>query len=359
VKSLKTATDVKELVTSFRYAEVLMTAFDMGIFAVISSNGPQTLDQLSEASEAYPRSLAMLLNACVAMGLLNLTTDSKYDVTELSQSTLTPGSPHFLGNFIRLQRDVRLRWDRLRDGVEFNHRVNPERRNREDGSEWGWNHQFILGLHDAAREVAGPVAQSLAPLLQRYNVKQMVDIGAGSGTYAAALVSAMPELNIRLYELAGPLEITNELLVNFPQRDRLELYPSNFQTDPIGQEKEYDAAMLFGVLHSENKEGQTKLLGKISDALKPGGLLILRTPFLDPNRVSPSRATLDALQTLISTNSGEVPTWQGLQKLLQEAGFGAGRIRHVPTTDIQLVYCTRRKSRAKRQSAATPELCEV
>jgi hypothetical protein len=117
--------------------------------------------------------------------------------------------------------------------------------------------------------------------------------------------------------------------------------------------------MLFGVLHSENKEGKSKLLSKIYDSLKPGGLLILRTPFLDPSRISPSRATLDALQTLISTNSGEVPTWPDLQALLQTAGFGAGRIRHIPNTDIQLVYCTRRKGRSKRQNAAVPELCEV
>lgn len=339
-KPLKNAEDIRSLLTSYQPAEVVTTAFEMGIFAALDSDGPQTAEQIADTCESHPRSFEMLLNACVSLQLLSFDTETgRYQLSELARRALVPRSPEYVGNYIWLQKDVRLRWEKLRDGVIYNQRINAERRDRENGSDKDWNRQFILGLNDAARPAAAQVADVLAPVLERKGVKRVIDVGGGSGAYSLALLARLPELKITLLDLPGPLTITRELMTR-AETDcsaRLDLRPRDFHADALGEPASFEAALLFGVLHSEKTQGRAELLAKVAEVLQPGGLLVLRGPLLNQTKTGPLLDAFAALQTLLSTDNGQVLSLDEMRLLLTQCGFGKIQTRNIKHTSQRLV----------------------
>lgn len=343
-KPLKTSEDIRGLLTSYQPAEVVTTAFEMGIFASIDIDGPQTAEQIADTCESHPRSFAMLLNACVSLELLNFDEGTGcYDLTDLSRRSFIARSPEYLGNYIWLQKDVRIRWEKLRDGVIYNHRVNVERRTRENGSDWDWNRQFILGLHDVAKPNAEQVADVLAPILERKAARRLIDVAGGSGAYSTALLSRLPHLDITLFDLPGPLAITRELIERLETRgkDRLNLSAGDFHQDDLGDPCSFDVALLFGVLHSEKPQGRADLLMKVAEVLRPGGLLVIRGPLLNRAKTSPMSDTFSALQTLLSTDNGQVLSLNEVRLLLSRCGYSQIQTRSVKATGQRLILATK------------------
>jgi SAM-dependent methyltransferase len=349
-KALKSAEDIRDLLTSYQPAEVVTTAFEMGIFAALDSEGPQTAEELANTSESHPRSFAMLLNACVSLELLEFDEGTGcYHLTELAKRALVARSPEYLGNYIWLQKDIRGRWEKLRDSVIYNHRSVPEQHAREDGSSWEWNRQFILGLHDVARPLAEQVAEVLAPLLERKGVQSLIDVGAGSGAYSTALLTRLPQLAITLFDLPGPLTITRELIERPETKGvaRFELCEGDFHKGSLGAASSFDTALLFGVLHSEKPQGRAELLLKICDVLTPGGLLVIRGPLLNRTKTAPLPDTFAALQTLLSTDNGQVLSLNEVRLLLMRCGFGQVQTRTLKNTNERLLLATKQTTKSK------------
>ena len=68
---MKTVSEIVDLASAFYGSATLFAALDLGVFQAIAEAGGQTaLEPLAKKLDASPRGLRLLLDACVAVGIL-------------------------------------------------------------------------------------------------------------------------------------------------------------------------------------------------------------------------------------------------------------------------------------------------
>src|SRR5215831_384746 len=89
-----------EMTSAFFDSSVLFAASDVGIFGKLASLGASDSATVAAELGLDPRATGLLLDACVAVGLLEKA-DGRYRNTRESALFLVPGSPADLSNAIR------------------------------------------------------------------------------------------------------------------------------------------------------------------------------------------------------------------------------------------------------------------
>ena len=111
----KTIPEIVDLASAFYGSAVLFAALDLGVFkALAEQGGSADRDALARELGASPRGLGLLLDACVASGLLGKDEDTYFN-TEAGKLALVPGGPADLSKAIRYNQDVYPAWGRLAD----------------------------------------------------------------------------------------------------------------------------------------------------------------------------------------------------------------------------------------------------
>ncbi len=300
-----------DLAVGYQRSMVLLSTNRLGVFGALSG-GPLPAEEVARRCRAHPRSIAMLLNACAAMGLLHKE-EERFANAPLAERFLVPGKPGYIGYYLGLMEDGYENWGKLREAVAENRRASSPV--RESGRDADWNRRFTLAMHQGAGTMARQVARSLDLAGRR----RLVDVGGGPGTFAIELVRRNPGLQAVIFDLPGVLEITREIVSATRLKDRISLQPGDYHKDAFGTEM--DAVLLFGILHSESPSNRRMLIRKAWDALAPGGLVVTRQLLLDEDRAGPIEAALFSLQMLLYTDSGEAYTWGEISSLLEECGF--------------------------------------
>ena len=68
---MKTVSEIVDLASAFYGSATLFAALDLGVFqAIAEMGGSASLEPLAERLDASPRGLRLLLDACVAVGIL-------------------------------------------------------------------------------------------------------------------------------------------------------------------------------------------------------------------------------------------------------------------------------------------------
>jgi hypothetical protein len=314
MKSRSRPGDVKkvlELAVGYQKAMILFAANRLGLFQALGE-GPQEASAVAARCHSHPRSTEMLLNACVALGLL-VKEGGRYRNSPLADRYLVAGRDAYLGHYLSLLEDGYQKWGQLAEAVAENRRVSSP--SRESGQDRDWNRRFTLAMHEGARTMARQVARAL----DLRGCQRLLDVGGGPGTFTIELVRRNPGLEGTIFDLPGVLEVTQELVAAAGLDKRVRLQPGDYHTDSFGQGN--DVVLLFGILHSEGHANRKMLLTKAFDSLVPGGLVVLRQFLLDEDRAGPVEATTFSLQMLLYTDSGEAYSWGEIQALLKEAGF--------------------------------------
>src|SRR4030067_800087 len=105
----------------WRAARVLMTANRMGVFAALGE-AALTAEEVAQRCDAHPRSTALLLNACVALGFLEKQGD-RYANAPAALEALIPGKPPSLGDAIKPHEWLWNVWTHLEEAVRTNRPV--------------------------------------------------------------------------------------------------------------------------------------------------------------------------------------------------------------------------------------------
>ena len=102
----KTIPEIVDLASAFYGSAVLFAALDLGVFkALAEQGGSADRDALARELGASPRGLGLLLDACVASGLLGKDEDTYFN-TDAGKLALVPGGPADLSKAIRYNQDV-------------------------------------------------------------------------------------------------------------------------------------------------------------------------------------------------------------------------------------------------------------
>ncbi len=332
-------TDPTPIFEAFRgnLATELLTAAvaHLDLFARLAHQ-PQSPNTLRETLGLADRPTTVLVTALRAMGLLRADDQGRIDLTDLARNHLVPGAPHDVSGYIGLAAKspgVLAMVERLRtnrpagaaspeEGAAFIFREGIESAMEREGSA----RSLTLALAGRARNVA-PALVRACPL---EDARLLLDVGGGTGLYSIAYLQAHPSLRAIVWDRPEVLKVAQELAEVHGVADRLELVPGDMFADPVPPGA--DALLLSNILHDWDVPECRALLSRCSEAILPGGRLIVHDVFLDDSQDGPLPVALYSA-SLFSLTEGRAYSAGEYRSWLAELGFVADPM--VPT----LVHC--------------------
>lgn len=169
-------------------------------------------------------------------------------------------------------------------------------------------------LHRHLAEVGAAAARAL--VAQRLVPgPRLLDIGGGAGAYTTAWLEASPAHAATLVDLPPVVALARERLpearVSFIEGDALEA--------PLGDG--YDGALLANVLHLHGPEVCAALVARAAEAVRHGGVVLIKDLRIAPDRSGPPTALYFALSMALYTEAGDVWEAERIAGWLSDAGL--------------------------------------
>ena len=303
---------IMQMASAFYESCVLFTATDLGIFDALQAAGSADAETIAGSLQLSPRGTRLLLDACVAVGLLRKE-DTLYHNTSEAAAFLVSNQPGDLSRALRYNRDVYPAWGKLTDLVRSGEPV--ERPQIHLGEDIQRTQAFVHAMHGRAMAIG----QSVVPLLQFDECRQLLDIGGGSGAYSMLITKRFPELTSTVIDLPGILNVSRTLIAAEGLADRVQCIDGDYHATefPTGN----DAVIIFGVLHQESPESIVDILTRAHATLNPGGRIYILDMMTDATRCHPAFSALFAVNMALTKEEGWVFSDKDIEEWLKEAGF--------------------------------------
>lgn len=302
------AHDLEGLVQGFLPARVAMTAVELDVFTVIGEGA--SAEEAALRLGAPWEGVQLLLDALVSLGLLDRS-GGCYVNTPISDRHLRAGSLDDLRPALLYRAYVWDRWSSLtwsvrsgRTGVDDIARRSPE-----------WTRNFIAAMH--RDEV--PRAERVVAAIDLAGVQRVLDLGGGSGAYAAAFARAGRDIVTTVFDLPAVTPLSRQYLDAGEVGARCRTADGDFRTDPLGHD--FDLVFVSFVCHMNSALENDVLLRKVFQALRPGGRVVLQDHVMSDDRTAPQVGTLFALNQFLTTRAGRTWTGADYRTWLASAGF--------------------------------------
>ena len=301
--------DLQQTIRAFQDSRVILTAVELDAFAAVG--GGATAEDAAARMHSDPRATEMLLNALVALGLLEKR-NQQFRCLPVAERHFTAG-PHdargAVGHMVSLWRTWSNLTDAVRTGTAAGHQEMAER-----GGDWTTT--FIAAMHQNATERAPHVVAAVGAA----GVRRMLDVGGGSGAYSIAFAGAAPALAADILDLPTVLPIAQGHIDAAGLSSRIHLRSGDLRRDDLGSG--YDLVFVSAICHMLAPDENRDLLRRCYAATAPGGRIVIQDFLLEPDRTAPKFAVLFALNMLVGTAAGNSYTEAEYASWLEETGYG-------------------------------------
>jgi (2Fe-2S) ferredoxin/SAM-dependent methyltransferase len=309
-----------QMIRGFQPSRCILTALELDVFTAVADGA--SAQEIGSKIHANARTVSMLLNALVSLGLL--TKDGiQYRNTTDSARFFVQGSKDNQRNGLLHTANVWHRWSTLTDAV---------RRGTCDAIEHDtrdWTQNFIAGMQRNAKHRAPLVVKNLGTA----GVRRILDLGGGSGAYSIAFAKASPDVHCDILDLPEVVPLTSEYVKDAGVSDQVSLRAGNMLHDELGSN--YDLVLLNAICHMFSEEQNLQLFRRARQALAPNGRLAVQDFILNNEKTGPQRAALFALNMLVGTEAGASYSEADYVAWMKAAGFSAmSRIRLPGPSDL-------------------------
>jgi (2Fe-2S) ferredoxin/predicted O-methyltransferase YrrM len=310
--------DLQATIRAFQESRVVLTAVELDVFTAVGAGADAA--SVARAAGTDPRATETLLNALVALELLEKRAGVFFN-GPVSARFLVAGAPHDSRAALRHTLHLWSSWSTLTDCVRAGTSVT-----YRDMSEAApeWTSAFIAAMHRNA--------SSRAPMVVRAagveGVRRVLDLGGGSGAYAIGFAQASPTLRAVVFDLPNVIPITRQHVEAAGLADRVTTAPGDLRVDRYGSG--FDLAFVSAICHMNSPDENLEMLGKILDALEPGGRVVIQDFILRPDKTSPRTGALFALNMLVGTRAGSSYGEDEYAAWLAQAGFVDARRVDLP-----------------------------
>jgi acetylserotonin N-methyltransferase len=178
---------------------------------------------------------------------------------------------------------------------------------------------------EAARSIAAfmhshslAAATGAATRLNLSGVKNLLDVGGGSGCFCITLAKQNPQLRCAVMDLEPMCEVALDYIRAAGVADRVAVKPVNMFQEQWPTE--HDAMLFSNVFHDWGPQTNAKLAANAFAALPRGGRIFLHEMLLDDTGDGP--LTTAAFSTLMLANTrGRQFTFSQVKEMLEGAGF--------------------------------------
>lgn len=309
-----------ELATGYWKSAVLSAGVELGVFDALS-RAPASADALAEQGAASARHLAEVLDALVALELLEKR-DDEYRIAPGADALLNRDSSTCMLDALRFNMDLYPLWGRLADCARKGEPAFPP--GAHLGADPARTRRFALGMHSRALGMAPAVLPAIDP----QGASTLLDIAAGPGTFSRMLAEKHPALQVTQFELPAVQEVARELTSGSSAAGRIRFHPGDYHEDELPGG--YDLALLCGAIHQETGAFALTLFERIKATLNSGGRLLIVDMMLEPDRTGPLFSNLFSINMMLTSPNGRVHTAAMLDALLQQAGFSRVSLTRPP-----------------------------
>lgn len=307
-------TDVKpdlifQVANGFMGAKHLFVANEVGLFEKLAE-GPASLDELASRTGVPRRTIRILADAMVALGLVERQ-GNRYQNSPVAATFLSGCSPADLRAALRnWNRLAYPRWMKLEEAVRTDQGVFGELEYTED-------EQQIYT--EGVEAVTAGTARTLAATYDFGRHRRVLDIGGGTGSFLVAVLSQHAGLEATLLELPQVAAIASRRVAGSPVAGRIRIVGGDFFSDPIPDG--HDAIIVANVLHLTLPERNVELLRRIRKYVPDGARLLLVDFWTDPTHTQPLFAALIAGAFLLTSAQGDVYSEEEVRGWLQTTGW--------------------------------------
>jgi ubiquinone/menaquinone biosynthesis C-methylase UbiE len=297
---------------------ILGAAIEHRIFDLLA-DGAKTAAEVSRENGASLRGVRAIMNALVGFELLKKDDEGRYSLTPESAAFLVRKNPGYLGGILRHGDQLIPRWLHLSEIVKTGKpamAVNQE----GDGS------AFFVDFVEDLFPVGYPSAKALAAAFPQ--ARKVLDVAAGSGVWSIPLAQNSKEVRVTALDWPGVLPATRRVTERMGVAGQYEFLAGDLNSADLGNG--YDLATLGQILHSEGETHSRALLGRVFQALAPGGTIAIAEFIANEDRTGPPLAMLFAVNMLVNTEDGDTFTVTEISQWLREAGFVDPRTMEVP-----------------------------
>lgn len=327
------ASRLLDLAFAFRGSKALLTAVELGLFAVLAER-PLDTGSLSRRLGLHPRGAADFFDALVALGVLRRDEGGLYANTQETSQFLDPAKPEYLGHALyRVGTRVFGNWNSLTVAL---------RTGRPQSGAFGTSGYSGLYADDGAletflRAMTGTsliFARALALNFDWDRYRTIIDIGTAEGCVPVQIARAHPHLSGGGYDLPAVGPFFAGYVARHGLANRVHFYPGDFHQDPLPPA---DVLVMGRVLHNWGLPIKLMLLRKAYAALPKGGALIVCEALIDDARQASSEALLASLHMLIETKEGCEASGADYMRWLADAGFKDVQIRHLGCPQLAVI----------------------
>jgi len=310
------AETVREIAAGFMQSKILLSAVELDLFSALEPDG-KTAAQAAALVGADARATDRVLSVLRSMGLVEKSGDA-YCCTATARKLLVKGSPTYMGNLEHMGH-MWHSWSRLTECVRAG--TSPDWKPGavpEQGRA-----AFIAAMQHGASHQADDVVRGL----DLRGVKNVLDVGAGSGGWTAAFVRAgVPRATA--FDLPEVLALTRGYLERFGVGDRIDLVGGDYYKGDFPGP--FDLVFMSSIIHINSPEENAQLVRRGAAALSPGGRLVVRDFIVGEDRTGPPHAVMFAINMLVNTRAGDTYTFSEIRTWMEAAGLRDVRLIQVP-----------------------------
>ncbi|HUB31893.1 MAG TPA: methyltransferase [Bryobacteraceae bacterium] len=312
---------VTSLVTSFYGSATLFAAAELGVFAELAHLRKSSAVEIAATLKLDLRSTTLLLDACVALGLLEK--DGGFYRNSLDAETyLVPGRPFDLSTLIRVSRQVYPLWTELPEFVRTGMPVDRGDDDKEKDSELLTAQ--LLSQHVRTLAIGRPVIRRL----DLQGRKRLLEVGAGPGTYSVLISLEFPQLHCTILDRPEVIKIASALISQQGSSQHVSALAGDYLSAPFPPGN--DVVLMFGFLHREAKEQIPVLIRRAAESLNPGGVLYVMEVMTDETHTMPSFSALYALNVALTRPTGHIFSHAELQGWMEQAGLRDFSVEMLP-----------------------------
>jgi 8-O-methyltransferase len=311
-KTIREQIELLSLAEGFFSSSVLFALQRMKIFPLLEF-GEKTSEELAQELGCRADTLQRLLSVAVMLKLLQHS-EGKYGLTAAARAVLLPSAKEgYLGDWIELMEQFSVAYTRLDQAVM----TSGPSMDPQDylGGDQARTKKYIYAMHN----YAATRGKDLARYLDMSNLQSVLDLGCGPGTFGFHLASSNPKLRLTLADLPWVLEVTREIQASYSLPNPIDYLPLDAGCDAIPGE--YDLVLASNFLQCFDEVARTALLGRIYQAVRPGGSLVVQAQHLQSDRQGGRWALFVDLNLLCTTEHGRNHTMDESAGWLEEAGF--------------------------------------
>jgi SAM-dependent methyltransferase len=327
-------TRLVSILNGYQESAPLIAAHALGIFPEIQKK-PQVAADVARHCDCDPRGTEVLLDALVAIGILHRH-GATYVLPREIAPYVVPGHAGDATGMLEWAADMYGMWGDLARAVREG---SPRIRLTSDALIEGDParvRRYIRAVHTVSREAASRVAE-LAPLRSGLS---LLDVGGGSGVFAAEYSRRTPGLRATLFDLPPTLDAAREILETEGYEAIPEFFPGDYRSDPFPGT--YDVILLSNVLQTESEENAVNLIRKSWEAMPPGGTLLVHGMMPDAGSPITPASALFSLRMYLLFDGGRGWSAEQVSEWLARERFGVRAIRALgPPFHSKLIVASR------------------